>query len=212
MMDADSMQSPTPGQTDHETPEGWAGILERGERILWQGGSDGRINWADLIGVQTVFGIFFTGFSVFWVTMAASMMGDGRSAPPFPFTLFPLFGIPFILVGLQMVIGRLFTDAWKRRHTHNTLTTRAAYVATNTFGKRKLERTGVDEMTTLELEDGTPGTVWFGEKITHSTSYNKGRQRSRTHRRRLGFRQIESPREVFGLLRDAIAANEDTAP
>ncbi len=184
--------------------EGWDGILEPGERILWQGRSDGRIRWGDMVSVQTVFGVVFTAFAVFWITGAASMMSNSRMSSPGIFAFFPLFGIPFVLVGLNMVIGRHLTDAWTRRNTHNTLTDRAAYVASKAWGRRRLERTGYDEMTMLELEDGDPGSVWFGEKVTtHSTSRRQGRRRHYTHRRKLGFREVTGARQVFGALRSA---------
>lgn len=189
--------------SDAGTPEGWRGILAKGERILWQGTASARIRLLDIVSFETVFGLFFAGFAVFWVTMASGMTGGRHGPPSFPFSLFPLFGIPFILIGLHMIVGRIFYDAYKRRGTHYTLTNRAAYTATSAFGRRKLDRVPFDEMTELTLEDGNPGAVWFGERIVETSYRRKGRNRRRTTRTPLGFREIDDPRKVFGLLRDA---------
>src|SRR2546428_13712834 len=53
------------------------------------------------------FGVPFSAFSIFWMTMAHSM----TSHSPMPggaFNFFPLFGTPFLLVGLGMLTSPLW--------------------------------------------------------------------------------------------------------
>jgi len=74
--------------------------LEPGESFLWVGRpAPGRSALQSL--PILLFAIPWTGFAVFWVVGAASM-GMPTSAPS-SWQYFPLFGVPFILVGLGML-------------------------------------------------------------------------------------------------------------
>jgi hypothetical protein len=88
--------------------------LEKGERLVWAARARptgiGPADWATVS-----FGAVFTAFSVFWVVGAAWMTsgaGTGHfPAPPGMQICFPLFGLPFVLVGL----GMLSAPYWRRR-------------------------------------------------------------------------------------------------
>jgi hypothetical protein len=193
------------------TPSGWEGLLEEGEEILWQGKPDSAVDYRQLASGTTLFGLFFAGFATFWVSMAmfiTSGMTDavGRGIAFF----FPLFGVPFILVGLYLVFGRLFWDAYQRRRTHYTLTNRAAFIATDLLGKRRLDRHEITARNRLSLEDDTPGTVWFAT-VMHHHRRRKGPNRTgfrhaTTTEENIGFRRIAEARRVFALMRDVQAA------
>ncbi|SMY06823.1 hypothetical protein [Flavimaricola marinus] len=181
---------------------GWEGILDDDETILWQGQPVGGIDWSALIDVQTVFGLFFTGFAMFWVSMTADMTQDIGNAPVI-FKFFPLFGLIFVGIGLNMVIGRHFWSAYQRHRTYYTLTNKAAYIATQVLGNRKLNRYGFSEMTATTLTDNDPGSVHFAEKQTTYTRRRNGRTTSGTYRSPVGFERISDARQVYRLLREA---------
>ncbi len=210
-------EPPPPPAPAEPVPPGWEGLLEPGERILWQGRPDSRLVWADLLQVQTLFGLVFTGFALFWIASAARMgRGFGGGGPVDG--VFPLFGLPFVAVGLYMVVGRIFWDAFVRRGLNYTLTDRTAFIAANLMGRRKLERYPVGPDMKLVLEEGTPGTVWFAEKVTHrpggwtGSGSNRSYRGPSTTREPIGFRRIETPREVYRLLLDRIEALRAAAP
>lgn len=175
----------------------WAGILAPGEEILWQGRPQARIRWTGLLTPLTFMGVIFTGFSMFWITMAAVMTAGSNA--PFPFNVFPLFGLPFLAVGLWMLGGRLLFDAWLRGRTWYTLTTQTAFVARNAFGRKTLESWPIADMDRVVWEDGSPGSVIFHMK--HGTVPLTGRNATRVQA--LGFHQIEGSQHVYGLLRRA---------
>jgi len=50
------------------------------------------------------FGAIFTAFSVFWMIAASGVLGGQTS----PSVLFPLFGLPFLLVGIGIILAGLF--------------------------------------------------------------------------------------------------------
>jgi hypothetical protein len=91
--------------------------LQPGERIDWLGQPlPGRLAIATLPIV--LFSLFWTAFSIFWVYKAGAKewMAGGE------FQLFPLFGIPFVLIGFTM----LYSPFWVMRGAR-----RSAYVLTD---------------------------------------------------------------------------------
>ncbi len=195
------------------TATGWDDILDDGEEIAWQGRPDKAIIWADMLSFESLFGIFFGGFALFWIAGASAMIGGqasfgGNSGIGAVFTFFPLFGLPFLAIGLYMVVGRIFWDAHRRGRTWYTLTDRAAYIARDTMGKRSLKRYAIAEMQPPNLQDGQPGTVIFAEEIsTYRTSSRNGPGRTKTRVTPIGFRRIDDARAVYRMIvskRDAL--------
>ena len=93
--------------------------LQSGERLVWmEQPIAGRLARSS-IGL-VIFGIPWTAFSIFWVTMAAKGISKSGVGPIG--WLFPLFGVPFILIG----IGMLSSPYWARRRAE-----RMAYVLTD---------------------------------------------------------------------------------
>jgi len=87
--------------------------LEPGERLLWTGQPDPRQPARAAIPA-VLFGIPWTLFSIFWVAMAAGAMSHSNIG-----LLgwgFPLFGVPFVLVGF----GMLSSPYWAARSATNT--------------------------------------------------------------------------------------------
>ena len=136
--------------------------LAPGETILWRG----KPEKGHLLGPHDIFmipfSIFWCGFAVFWFVTALINA-------PLPFAL---FGIPFVCVGLYMVVGRFFHIAWLRKNTAYIITT-AKIIRRR--GKR-IDMLDARTMPTVHVTartDGT-GTIQFGEFVY----YSRGRVRS----------------------------------
>lgn len=80
--------------------------LQSGERLLWAGTGDPKRTALAMLPVS-FFGIFFAGFAVFWMWGAA---GGTRHAVKSsgPMMIFPLFGLPFLFIGLSIVAAPLW--------------------------------------------------------------------------------------------------------
>lgn len=171
-------------------------VLRPGERLLWSGAprTGLRTESSDLFAIP--FGIFFLGFSVFWIAGAASSGGS---------RVFPLFGLPFVAVGLHLVIGRFFVDAWQRRRTVYGVSTNRVLVLTDFFSTRtKSQGLGtVADIALDERADGS-GSVTFGPWGDQQASFNFS-GRSSGAAPALAFRHLERCAEVYDIILKARA-------
>src|SRR5664279_3623069 len=96
--------------------------LNSDEKVVWSGQpAPGIMNQLQSIPI-VLFGIPWTAFSIFWVVMAFTMTNHAsRTGAPLPFNVFsivfPLFGLPFVAVGLYM----LTTPYWQWRKSQKTV-------------------------------------------------------------------------------------------
>lgn len=94
-------------------------VLERGERVLWKGRPTRKTDYSAFL--IWAFAIPWTAFSLFWVTATYSL--SQTSAPDegglrIAALLFPLFGVPFVIVGLIMMISPFFAITVPGRTLH----------------------------------------------------------------------------------------------
>ncbi len=93
----------------------------QGERILWAGRPSATRSFLVSLPIW-LFAIPWTAFSLGWEWMA---LGGWLSGKPSPSTthsimgvVFPLFGVPFVLVGLGMMATPFLAWRWARRTVH----------------------------------------------------------------------------------------------
>jgi hypothetical protein len=130
------------------------GIVEPGESLLWAGrpAQGLRFTRSDLL--QVPFSLIWGGFAIFW---ELSVIRGG--AP----LLMRLWGIPFVLVGLYMIAGRFFVDAYRRARTFYGLTdTRVLIVTVGSM--QKLTALDLAAQKEIQVEEGAGGrgTIRFG--------------------------------------------------
>ncbi|MCH2094815.1 MAG: VTT domain-containing protein [Rhodobacteraceae bacterium] len=170
--------APTPDQ-----PDGWAGILDPDEHIVWQGRPDTKVVIRPGNIFLTLFGALFAGFALFWMVLASGA-GGGMW----------MFGLIHFSVGLALMGGALFGGAYKRRYTWYTLTNRRAFIARNLpVLPRSLKSYPITAETRLEYVDDTPGTIWFAQE------YRRTKNGHTKHR--MGFERIPNARDVYARMR-----------
>src|SRR5690349_16574111 len=99
--------------------------LSSGERLLWSGQPRQGVFLRGSDALLIPFTLLWAGFACFWEYMVV------RNPTPL---LFRLWGIPFLMVGAYLVVGRFFLDAWTRRHTVYGLTSQRVIVFVDVFG------------------------------------------------------------------------------
>ena len=160
-----------------------------GERLLWGGRPRPglRLQRSDLATIP--FSVFFFGFSLFWFWSAS---GGGRSISPFS-----LFGLPFILIGLYMLIGRFFLDAYRRQHTYYGLTDQRLLTVSDAFG-RKSTAVSLHNLPSLSLEVGGDGygTISVGGPPGIPTVFGFS-NRDNNQPNVLTLEQVEAARVVY---------------
>lgn len=120
------MRSNHPLKNNFELPIDQQQMVERelrdGEGLLWVGKPKPKLFRNEILG-QFLFAIPWTCFAIFWVFSAADQAGGGNWIG----FVFPLFGVPFILVGLGMLSAPL-RDLLLQKRTVYAMTNQRAFV------------------------------------------------------------------------------------
>lgn len=134
------------------------GRLLPGERIQWTGAPPTGLLVTGRDSFMIPFSLMWGGFAIFWEWSVVTGMGKGHPAPDF----FMLWGVPFVLIGLYLIVGRFFVDAWIRGATTYALTSQRVLIMrtapTFKFTAFALDR--LPELSLSERQDGR-GTIRF---------------------------------------------------
>ena len=135
--------------------------LSSGERLVWSGQPRSGIRFRGADALLIPFSIVWCGFAVFWEVMAstAAVVANGRAGA----TAFPLFGVPFVLIGLYFVFGRFIFEARLRARTFYGVTNERVIIVSENFGRRikSLNLRTLSDISLNERADGS-GTITFG--------------------------------------------------
>lgn len=82
--------------------------LRHGARYSVPPRAMGKASWLGFVPV--IFGFGFAGFAIFWISIASWMISKSPQKDWFVW-LFPLFGVPFVLVGIGIIRASVFTLA-----------------------------------------------------------------------------------------------------
>ena len=138
--------------------------LRSSERLIWSS-SPNPTRMAKKAFPLVLFGLPWTAFAMFWMAGAS-----GFKAPDFShgFGFFPLFGLPFILVGF----GMLSSPYWAAKKAVSTgyvvTNERAIIFQSNLFGSvsiRSFMPNQLSEISSIQKEDGS-GDLIIDKKIS----------------------------------------------
>jgi hypothetical protein len=132
------------------------GHLLQGEKIVWWGQPAQGLLFTSKDWFMVPFSLMFLGFSVFW----ESMVMTATNSP----TFMRLWGVPFILVGLYLLVGRFVVDAWARRDITYAVTDKRVLIQ-RTAPFAKFTAMSFDQLPSVNLiERGSGrGTIRFGQ-------------------------------------------------
>lgn len=178
--------SSAPDANPPAIPAGWEDILDPSEAILWQGRPERHVHFYARDLPEMLMGVFFTGFSIFWMTMAFKAPGN-----------FWMFGLVFFFVGLFTISRRNLLASLRRRFVWYTLTTQRAILTENApFVGKRLTSYPILAGTKLEFFEGEDlSDIYFAEM---TSSFHVNRRHFRTP---IGFERIRDGRSVLALMR-----------
>jgi hypothetical protein len=171
--------------------------LSPNERLLWfaKPRQGIRFRVSDLYMIP--FSLFWAGFAVFW---ELSVIRDG--APLF----FMIWGIPFLVMGAYITVGRFILDAVLRRKTAYGLTDRRVLLVSGLWSRavRMLDLAALPELSLVERSDRS-GTIAFGAPASPRRRMMPGTPWPGVETP-FAFEMIEEARDVYDRIR---AAQED---
>lgn len=165
--------------------------LEKGEQVLWAGQPAG---WRTLPVLQSLamalFAVPWTGFAVFWIVMASSATGGGG-----PAAFMPLFGVPFVLVGLAMLSSPLWALRGAARTGYAVTDRRVIVCETSAWGTTAARSFGPEVLPAMTRNDHPDGR---GDLVLHTEPGRRGMDQQR------GLMSIARVREVEALVRQVL--------
>jgi len=162
--------------------------MQPGEKLVWADRPANLGSFSRQSIPQAVFGVPFLGFALFWTYMASMPLrsGGGRGDMGFFAYAFPLFGIPFILVGAGLVLSPLLVR-WKARRTLYALSDRRVIVRDGSGTVTSFPLDDLDDISRRDNGDGTGDLVFRREHVRRSRG---------SHTKSHGFFGIAEPQRV----------------
>lgn len=180
-----------------------SGELNPDEKLLWCGTPNPTRRAVSSLPI-VLFGIPWTLFALFWMFMAGAMTWFGAATSRHNpaggvFLLFPLFGLPFVLVGLGMLTSP-FWAARKAKSTIYGVTNRRAFaIEPSGWNGQTVTSWTKRDIKQLERREGSDGSgdLVFARKKTGKTTNE------------IGFFAVADVRRAEAAVRDALLSGED---
>jgi hypothetical protein len=164
--------------------------MDSGEKLLWSGQPRQGLLIQASDALVIPFSLMWGGFAIFWEYSVIT-----KGAPLF----FWLWGIPFVLVGLYLIIGRFFADSYQRKRTYYAVADKRVLIISGFRNKelKSLPLHGLNELSFKEHSDQR-GTIIFGpsELARAAASFSR-----RSTPKPPMFFMIENGRRVYDLIR-----------
>jgi Bacterial PH domain len=172
------------------TPE-----LGRGERLLWSGmpRQGLRLQTSDWFLVP--FSLLWGGFALFWEFMVI------RGGAPVFFTL---WGVPFVVMGLYLIVGRFFADSYQRARTYYGVTDQRVLILGGLFNRQttSIALQTLGEVSIAERRDRS-GSITFGTPNATYPAWWGSSWPGTSYRSAPAFDLIGDVRQVYNAIREA---------
>lgn len=180
--------------------------LDASESVQWIGRPIPRKVLIRSLGIY-LFAVPWTAFSLFWESIALSMLFGGMTpeSGPVPWGMrivFPLFGLPFVLIGVWLM-STPFYVAHKAKHTLYVVTSKRALIVSG-GRKRNVESFPLTTLgQQIERKDSGDGS---GSLYFHfRTGYDSDGDRTVNKK---GFEHTTDVRGAEAKLKEALARTE----
>lgn len=134
--------------------------LNPNENLLWYGKPKQGILLRASDKTQIPFSILWAGFAFFYEYNALTKTDD---------LFHQLWGVPFVIIGIHMLIGRFFYDSYQRKFTDYAVTNERIIIATGNHNKsfKSILLKNLPQLQFISHED-TYGTIIFDDNDVFS--------------------------------------------
>lgn len=182
-------------------PEVRSHDLLPGERVLWSGRPNPGLRFVKSNPGNLVGGCIFTGFALFW-TSAAFAMTWLSDAPPFFRFVFPLFGLPFVAIGLAILFGSTFSVARDAKRTAYAITDKRLITVVEK-GSREVNSFNLERLESTDLQEGGDGVGTITFTISRRDRDRLIQQQRIGASTRLALEMVPDAASVFAILESA---------
>jgi hypothetical protein len=151
-----------------------------------------RLRGGDILMIP--FSLLWGGFAFFWEYSVLQQ----KDAPVF----FALWGIPFVLAGIYIIIGRFFVDSYQRSRTFYAVTDHRVLIVSGLFNReiKSLSLSNLSEISLQERADGS-GSILFGPSNPLYAMWASTSWPGMSKRMAPAFDLVEDVRHVYEVLR-----------
>ena len=176
--------------------------LSINEQVLWRGAPRQGLMLRAADVVMVPFSLLWGGFAAFWEYSVIN-----SDAP----LMFRLWGIPFVLMGLHMIVGRFFLEARQRARTEYMVTNERIVIVSGLFTRqtKSLALRTLGEFSLTENGKGE-GTISFG--VSQAGNMFSGLASWPGIETVPRFDTIADAGQVFDIIRSAHSAAGHTRP
>ena len=141
------------------------------------------------------FSLMWGGFAFFWEATVLH-----QSVPGF----FALWGIPFVAMGLYLIVGRFFVDAYRRSRTWYGLTDQRVLIIGGVFGRdvKSLDLATLAALKLAERSDRS-GTITFGPYAGNVPEWMGSNWPGAGGQMPPRFEMLEDARSIYERVREA---------
>ncbi|NSW54582.1 MAG: PH domain-containing protein [Armatimonadetes bacterium] len=189
-------------------PEGYAANLRReleaAEPVLWEG-RPVRRGFRFRLGPSSCMGVPFLAFSLFWTGMAfymTSQVPAGDDLGGAMRYIFPLFGVPFIVVGFGLCFGPSIVATAGLRNAEYLVTDKRVLVRGGA-SKITITQAPLTDVTSVTSSGGAVGSLTLYFASPPASRMADGTPATNTENT-LVFESIPNPSQVRVLVEDAV--------
>lgn len=177
--------------------------LAAGERLLWSGQPRQGLVFRPIDGLLIPFSALWFGFALVWE--GAAIYGTFSSGQP-AVAFFPLFGVPFIVVGAYMFAGRFLADRYHRSKLVYGVTDQRVLIGSNAW-RASITSHDIARLPSLRLSQSGDdrGTIDFSEAPGWLSMNGLGAWHAALGHSSKLF-QIDGAKRVYDLIRQAASA------
>jgi len=169
--------------------------LEPSEGILWSGQPKQGVMLRGYDAFMIPFSLLWGGFAFFWEYTVLT-----KGATPF----LALFGLPFVIIGAYLIVGRFYVEAKQREKMFYGVTTERVIIVSGLLQQkvRSLALRTLSDVSLTESRDGTgsisfgisfPFPSWFGGMAWPGMEQFSGPR----------LDAINNPKQVYQIIREA---------